>query len=314
MGELISLIVPVYKVEKYLSRCIESILEQTYKEIEIILVDDGSPDSCPEICDNYASRDKRIQVIHKRNGGLSDARNAGIEAARGEYLGFIDSDDYIHPAMYMELWKAIQRYEADVAMCDIQRVDGEGGEACIVQSENVRIYSGRKAVENILDKNLHVVSVVSWGKLYRRRLFEGIRFPVGRLHEDEFTTYQLFYRSSKVAFIEGRYYYYFQRPDSIMGKLRREFSTDGLEAYRQMGEFFRIRQDEHLLYLVKYKYLYMLKEASTELKKDKKRAAKGLAGKLDEEYRREYRHYIRNMQEPKRKARLWLYRWFGISI
>ena len=113
MSELISIIVPVFKVEKYLKRCVESIRNQTYPDIEIILVDDGSPDACPQICDQYAQEDARIKVIHKSNGGLSDARNCGIDAARGKYIGFVDSDDYIHPEMYMQLWKNIKESMAD---------------------------------------------------------------------------------------------------------------------------------------------------------------------------------------------------------
>ena len=124
--ELITVIVPVYKVEKYLDRCVQSIVDQTYTNLEIILVDDGSPDNCPKMCDEWAKKDKRIKVIHKQNGGLSDARNAGLEKAKGKYVGFVDSDDYISPIMYEKLYKCIIDNQADMAMCGFSTVDEKG--------------------------------------------------------------------------------------------------------------------------------------------------------------------------------------------
>ena len=122
MQDLISVIVPVYKVEKYLKRCVDSILAQTYPCLEVILVDDGSPDGCPAICDEYAREDRRVRVIHKENGGLSDARNAGIDAAKGKFLGFVDSDDYVHPRFYELLLQALKEEGADIAGCDVKKV------------------------------------------------------------------------------------------------------------------------------------------------------------------------------------------------
>lgn len=314
MEELISIIIPVYKVEKYLSRCVDSVLAQTYRNIEIILVDDGSPDKCPEICDEYAQRDGRITVIHKENGGLSDARNVGIEAARGAYVGFVDSDDYIHPDMYKELYGALLEEKADVAVCGIEKVECTDCQIKSVENNNVRIYTGLQAVKNILVKESHVVSVVAWNKLYKKSLFEGIRFPEGKLHEDEFTTYRIFYQCEKVVYVTGNYYYYFQRPDSIMGKRKSAFSYDGLEAYEHMADFFEKNMNLDVLYLVKYKYLYMLMTASKKLKKSSDKEDIRMAEKLDERYKTEYKKSISGIQGTKRRLRLGLYRWFKISV
>ena len=314
MKELISIIVPVYNVERYLSRCIDSITAQTYKTLEIILVDDGSPDSCGQICDSYAEKDSRIRVIHKKNGGLSDARNAGIAAAHGKYLGFVDSDDYIHPEMYRRLWEELKKTDADVAMCDIERVYNTDYVLHSIEGDEVKTCSGLQAVKNILDKRLHVVSVIACGKLYKADLFDGIRFPAGKLHEDEFTTYRLFYKSEKVTFLSGKYYYYFQREDSIMGQRKALFSYDALEAYEQMAEFFREKENADIFYAIKYKYLYMLKEYAAAMKKDGKPEERDSAVKLDAKFRQEYAEYIRGIGGVKRKVRLWLYRWFSISI
>ena len=238
MEELISIIVPVYRVEKYLSRCIDSIIAQTYKTLEIILVDDGSPDGCPEICDSYAERDNRVYVIHKKNGGLSDARNAGIEAAHGKYLGFVDSDDYIHPKMYQRLWEKLKKEDADAAMCDIEKVYDMSPVFHEIAEDETEIFNGIQAVKNILDKQLHVISVISCGKLYKAELFEKVRFPFGKLHEDEFTTYRFFAAAKKVVYLDvSKYNYDRSRTDSITGDKFRQDNLDACLAMRQRREF-----------------------------------------------------------------------------
>ena len=164
----ISVIVPVYKAEETLDACVNSILAQTLEDFELLLIDDESPDRCPEMCDQFALDDARIKVIHKPNGGLSDARNAGIEAASGAYIGFVDSDDYIHPKMYMELWKSLKAEKADIAVCGVKKVF-DGGEDIPDQPENtVRVYSGKEAVTNIFEASMYLQSVVAWNKLYRK--------------------------------------------------------------------------------------------------------------------------------------------------
>lgn len=312
MNELISVIVPVYNVEKYLARCVESIRKQTYSNLEIILVDDGSPDACPQMCDQFASDDSRIKVIHKPNGGLSDARNAGIEAASGAYIGFVDSDDYIHPQMYMELWKGLKAEEgADIAVCGVKKVFDDGGDIPDHPDNRVRVYSGREAVENIFNASLYLQSVVAWNKLYKRELFDEVRYPAGKLHEDEFTTYELFYKSDKVVYNTGIYYYYYQRADSIMGERKTTFSSDGLEAYEQMADFFEKKGETHILQLIRYRYLCLLKKYVEELRKTDH---PGQADTLWKKYKEEYRRSIWSIRKPKRRFRLRVYRWFRINF
>lgn len=312
MNELISIIVPVYKVEDYLERCIESVRNQTYTNIEIILVDDGSPDACPQICDRYARQDARIKVIHKENGGLSDARNRGIDAAKGEYIGFVDSDDYIHPEMYMELWQSMKKTGADIAACGVEKVSADSKpDVQQIKNNAVNVYTGRQAVENIFDGTLYLQSVVAWNKLYKKELFENVRYPVGKIHEDEFTTYVLFYKCNKVVYNTGRYYYYYQRTDSIMGGRKTSFSADGLEAYEQMAAFFEKKGEPHIVQLIKYRYLCLLKKYACELRK---LGDQNTSKMLDEKYRKEYKNSIKTIQKFKRRLRLRSYRWFRINF
>ena len=160
---LISIIVPVYDVEPYLRKCIDSILIQSYRDLEIILVDDGSPDNCGAICDEYAEKDKRIKVIHKKNGGLSDARNAGLDIATGEYIGFVDSDDWVMPDMYEYLYKAVKEYDADMSVCGYYDYWGKtiSGRYC----QDIQVYKGQEGIKALLD--LKFGNYV-WNKLYKR--------------------------------------------------------------------------------------------------------------------------------------------------
>lgn len=237
MNELISVIVPVYKVEDYLKRCIDSILRQTYGNLEIILVDDGSPDGCCKICDEYAERDKRVKVIHKENGGLSDARNAGIDIAQGSYVAFIDSDDWVHDKYIEKLYQLLKKTAADISVCNYMETSRED----IPQNNiNGKIYefSNVEALEQLTNK-LYLQMVVAWGKLYKKDLFNEIRFPEGKIHEDEFTSYRVIYKARKVVFTTERLIYYWQRPDSIMGSgFNVKHHLDVIQAYKERAEFF----------------------------------------------------------------------------
>ena len=179
---LVSVIVPIYMVEKYICECVNSIILQSYKNLEIILVDDGSPDRCPEICDEYAKQDSRIKVIHKPNGGLSDARNAGIEIAEGEYLSFVDSDDVIHHEMIEVLMQPlIENKELKMSACQ-----------CLYFNDG-DIFDTTQEIKPmvIIDYNVFFTKklwVTAWGKIYKKELFREIKYPVGRIHEDEFIT------------------------------------------------------------------------------------------------------------------------------
>ena len=239
MNKLITIIVPVYKVEDYLQRCVDSILCQTYGELEIILVDDGSPDRCGEICEEYAKGDPRIKVIHKENGGLSDARNAGIEQASGRYITFLDSDDWVHEEYVERLYGLLNETGADVSSCGYLTTGSEQISEDL-SAESVYEFTGEEALDQLVAfGDLHAQMIVAWGKLYKTELFDGIRFPYGRIHEDEFTTYKLLYRAGKVAVSTRKLLYYWQREDSIMGSgFKVKNKLDFLDAQIERGAFF----------------------------------------------------------------------------
>lgn len=212
--ERISVIVPVYKVEEYLDRCVQSIVDQTYKNLEIILVDDGSPDNCPAMCDAWAQKDTRIKVIHKKNGGLSDARNAGMEVSTGDYIAFVDSDDWVHRDYIIFLYRAIQEHDAELAACNVKVVYEEGSQS----TEQVQYKAFPANAEQALETLIHGTGfrAVAWNKLYSRELLKQECFKVGRLHEDEFFTYRILAKAKRLAFVESPLYYYLQRSGSIM--------------------------------------------------------------------------------------------------
>lgn len=212
---LISVIVPIYKVEDYLDKCVESILTQTYKNLEVWLVDDGSPDRCGEMCDEWAKKDSRIKVIHKPNGGLSDARNAAIDVANGEWILCVDSDDYISVDCIETLAKLALENDAECSV--IQPLEFEEG--CTTkpsEADGIEVMDGIEAIRGMFYQTKLETS--AWGKLYHRSLFEdGIRYPKGLLFEDNPTTYRLLYKSKKVAVSQRKLYYYLLRANSIEG-------------------------------------------------------------------------------------------------
>lgn len=214
--ELISIVVPIYNVEEYLPICIERIIEQSYKNLELILVDDGSPDQCPSICEKYKNIDSRIRVLHKKNGGLSDARNAGLKIAKGKWITFIDSDDYIGFDFIKELHRAALQNEADISICDYSSVYNNSGQEKIRSFE--KKFNNIECLKNMYHPEIHGMEFVAWGKLYRMRLFSDfqIEYPVGKLHEDMFITYKLIYLAAKIVFSNYVGYFYRIRKDSIM--------------------------------------------------------------------------------------------------
>ena len=240
MSELITIIVPVYRVEEYLARCVDSILAQTYKHLEIILVDDGSPDNSGTICDSYAQHDDRISVIHKQNGGLSDARNAGIDRANGSYLTFLDSDDWIPEEYIMYLYGLLKEAESDISLCNFLKTTSEILPVS-TESEIITVLTNNEVLEKYTDlgDEFHPQMVMACGKLFKVELFKTIRFPVGRLHEDEFTTYKLFYYAKKTVLSTRPLYYYWQRDDSIMGLgFKTKNKLDYLDALAERACFF----------------------------------------------------------------------------
>lgn len=231
---MISVIVPIYKVEEFLDKCVQSIVNQKYLNLEIILVDDGSPDRCGEMCEEWARRDKRIKVIHKKNGGLSDARNAGLVAANGEFIAFVDSDDWIEPQMYEIMLKVLMKEKADIVACGIvdSYIDKE-----IIHSPIYRVGKTEQFLKMIYKDT--IFSVASWNKLYRRRVWENFQFPKGKICEDAFTTYLLLDRASRIVQIPDGLYHYRIRENSIMTSKFRLARMDEEEAWRQNYQYMK---------------------------------------------------------------------------
>lgn len=231
---LISVIVPVYNVERSLDRCVRSITEQTYRHLEIILVDDGSPDECPRMCDEWAGRDDRIRVVHKPNGGLSDARNAGLNAMHGDFVAFVDSDDYVEPDYVGRLHAGIA--DADMSVCSIICEDSDGkvrqGSEPIVEKQDA-VSSEEYLRRALLDWRL----VVAWNKLYAASIWNQLRFPVGRIHEDEYVLHQVVGRCKNINILLDGLYHYVSTDSSITHSGFSIRNLDRLEALTQRMEY-----------------------------------------------------------------------------
>lgn len=236
-GQRISVIVPVYKVEPYLDRCVASIAAQTYQNLEIILVDDGSPDNCPAMCDAWAKRDPRIKVIHKENGGLSDARNAGMAIASGELMGFVDSDDWIAPDMYQHLYDQMMADGSDIAACGVEMVWEDESPSRSLTKPGCCVLSREEAMQAIIEETWLRQPV--WYKLYKTSLIQDIPFPVGKYHEDVFWSYQAVARAQRVSVSDRTGYYYVQRSGSIMGEGYSLKRLDAVEAKSQRLPYLR---------------------------------------------------------------------------
>ena len=247
MHPTVSIIVPVYKVEPYLRRCVESILAQGYRHWELILVDDGSPDRCPAMCDAYAAKDERIRVVHKANGGLSDARNHGLDVATGDYVLFVDSDDYIHPTMLQVMTQLGMEEDADIVQCGYIR----GTSECFPTIEEK---TRHEAFDNRTIFASTKQQTILWAKIYRRTLWEGLRMPVGKIHEDDFTTWKLYYRSRKIVVTGTPYYYYYKNPQGIMASEGRRLSPVLVEAYEERIAYFEEVHEETLALLSRWRF------------------------------------------------------------
>ena len=258
---LVSVIVPIYMVEDYLPACIESIQRQTYDNLEIILVDDGSKDNCGNIADEYGSKDSRIRVIHKENGGLSDARNAGIDTAKGDYFFFVDSDDTIEPQIIEFLLRPVIEKKADLSVCAYRKVSGKetNKPERYDYSEPIIISSYEEKTKYFFDE-YSVRFTVAWNKLYPREYFNGIRYPKGKIHEDEFTTYKLLEKAEKIAYFDIPLYNYLVRGGSIMGSGFKPESLHGLEACNiRLNKYIK---DKDYLWCEKTLFLYRIKFVS----------------------------------------------------
>ena len=232
---LISVIIPVYNTEKFICECVDSVLNQTYRNIEVILVDDGSLDGCPEICDTYADKDSRVRVIHKKNGGLSYARNCGIRNAAGEYLTFVDSDDVISSDMIQYLYRLCIQYDVLLAQCNFIKENAEFDIITKGQEHGILVSKERCINECISN----IAFCVSWGKLFHRTVAEKVSFPVGRIHEDVYTTHLFFEIVEKISFTTKRLYYYRQHNSSLMAQARMRPDLEEIRADMTRAKYFK---------------------------------------------------------------------------
>lgn len=253
MGEpKVSVIIPIYMTEHYLRECIDSVVGQSYWNLEIILVDNGSPDNCGTICDDYAAKDSRILVIHRSNGGPSSSRNAGLAAASGVFISFVDSDDIISPVFIESLLSA----KADIAQCgytsDINKLKAHA-------AAKFEYMDGLRMSEKLCTEGSLTNSVV-WSKLWKKECFDGLRFPEGRIHEDEFITWKTFWRAKRVACCTAPLYYYRRRAGSLMNSDLSEHSTDDVDALRERFSFYESSGAERLADFSKAVFCYTLRE------------------------------------------------------
>lgn len=239
LEEKISIIIPVYNVEIYLRKCLDSICSQTYKNIEMIVVDDGSTDGSAAICDEYAQKDSRIKVIHKLNGGLSSARNAGLDVAKGEYILFVDSDDYIEREMVQRLYEALKSTGADMSLCNYRKVNSNKKN----QFEASRDISDQCMDEAVYWHKLYETDgtgyVVAWNKLYRRQLWENLRYPEGKINEDEYVLHEILSQCQTITGCSFVGYNYLERDGSIMSYRRKKANFDVFDAWLRRIAYFK---------------------------------------------------------------------------
>lgn len=270
----VSIVIPVYNVERYLHRCLNSVINQTYQNLEIILVDDGSTDNSGKICDEYAVKDNRVVVVHKENGGLSDARNVGIERIHGEYLAFIDSDDFVSRHYVQGLLDALLECQADIAFCRYLKVLDNDGFKTKPKSVKLHCFSSDEMLKNWHGKYKHI-ETMAWNKLYYASLFtnSGIRYPKGYYNEDVQTTHLLVNQASKIVITNQILYYYVQRKDSIMGTITDKKVTDNIMSQRIRMSFFKNNNYEEAyerLFIKLLKY-YILVYCKTDDKLTRKK-------------------------------------------
>lgn len=278
----ISIIVPVYNCEKYISNCINSILEQSFKDFELILVDDGSSDRSFEICESFAKKDNRVRTIHQPNSGVSRARNRGLDEAKGEYIGFVDGDDCVDKEMYERLYKNLADNNADISICGIVNyfVKKDGTTEKVRQSpvDGFWIFSGEQALKEALQSRLYSVNPVN--KLFKRELFDKLRYPEGKISEDAFLIPVVISKSGKVVYDSKPMYYYLRRENSITTSNFSDSGWDVVEAYKNhlnmvSEKFPNLKKVAKFRYLWAYTYVIdkiMLSENSENYLEDFKKA------------------------------------------
>lgn len=260
MSNLISIIVPVYNVQQYVGPCIESIIKQTYKNLEIIIINDGSVDGSLSVCEEYAEKDKRIKIISQKNGGLSAARNTGLDHARGEYIGFVDSDDRVSPVFVEVLFHLITTYHADISQCSYTKTENTHDE--IRQKDflpAISIYQQDEYIQKLYDARFYPSNIICWNKLYTKKLWEDVRFPSNLLHEDEYTIPEILLKAENIVVTTEPLYGYLQRSNSIMSSenLVKRY-TDVLTTLKKRQQLFSERGLKELETMTKLKTAYFL--------------------------------------------------------
>ena len=238
-NDLVSVVIPIYNVEKYLEKCVNSLVNQTYRNLEIILVDDGSTDNSGNIADELSKIDSRINVYHKKNGGLSDARNFGIEHANGKYICFVDSDDYVSLNYIFDLYNGIKEYNYDIAIVDFLKFDEKIKIYDDIRNTNIKYFSLTKeeAINSLFNDSSF--GNYAWNKMYKLSLFKNIRYPIGKKMEDLGTTYKLFLKSDNIVYCDAKDYYYLQRKGSILHSKDTTLFYDKIE--QSINRFYDIK-------------------------------------------------------------------------
>lgn len=274
--KMVSVIIPVYKVEKFLARCVESVFSQTYINIEIILVDDGSPDQCGQMCETFASRDNRVKVLHKSNGGLSSARNAGLDIAKGDYISFVDSDDFIHPQMIEWMVQQLEQSDSDLVSSGLLRFLNERPKEAPVDCVHFTELGQEDFIEHLYPDNFGKISVTACGKLYRKQLFSGLRYPEGIIHEDLQIYMKILQKCKRISVADHELYYYYYNPNSIMQSNYLAYDRFGEFTVReQYISFFQTRglQEQALLAANDYLTFFMRNYFAVVLRYPQRRAA-----------------------------------------
>lgn len=302
---LISVVVPVYRVERYLDRCMESLLGQSFADFELLLIEDGSPDGSAALCDAWEKRDSRVRAVHKANGGPSAARNLGVSLARGAYISFVDADDYVAPDYLAYLLRLLEENGADIACGQYREVFDSAESFSARAEETVRVFTPEEAILALYGPELYMPLVTAWCKLYKRQLFKEIRFPEGRLHEDDATAYRLLAASARTVLGSRVVYAYFQEnTNSIVHNRSSHTQEDALLAYTEQCTFFAARGETTLERVARDNLLNI---------------AVDLAARGDEVMRAFFRdgraaRYMGSDLRTKTRLRYYGYRLFGLDL
>lgn len=270
---LISVVIPIFNMEKYLRKCLDSVCNQTYTKLEILLIDDGSTDQSSKIYRAYQRNDNRIKIFCKENGGLSSARNYGIERATGQYIAFVDSDDYIHPRMFEILTNNIKENQSQIAICNFETIYEQGDTVSKRENEQIddKVYTDSEVMQLLWMEGR--ITVVTWNKLYVRSLFNSIKFPKGKIHEDEFIIHHLLIQCKRVSVVNKVLYYYLKRNNSITSNIGWENIQCSIEAFQdRIDLFLKVHDKLNMFYAIERLERYIIEHYKiVKARKQKKR-------------------------------------------